>query len=135
MKSVRKLCIACVAGLTAVTGIAATSDSPPVENAPGAAGYPARPQAGDPMQAAPKATDPVAPATATLSDTEITMKVRSQLQAAKGLDTSGIKVSTKNGVVRLTGSVKSDKDRLTALNTTRSVSGISTVEDEMTVAK
>ena len=135
MKSVRKTCVACFAGLTAVGGIAATSDVSPVNAAPGAPGYAGGAQPADPMQAGPKATVPVTPVTDKLSDNQITMKVRSELRATEGIDTSGIKVSTTNGVVHLSGSVKSDKDRLTALNATRSVAGIITVEDEMKVAK
>lgn len=146
MKSVRKLCIAGVVGLATMTGvakplilIAATSNVPPVNSAPGAAGYPdpTGPKPGDPLQdrAAQNSTAPATPEASKIRDSEITMKVRAELRAASGLDTSGIKVSTSNGVVHLAGIVKSDSDRLTALNATRSVAGVSTVEDEMKVAR
>lgn len=135
MKSVRKLCVACFAGLTAVGGIAATSDVPPINTFPGTAGNAWGAPPADAMRAGPNSTGPITPATDKLSDNQITLNVKSALRATDGVDTSGIKVSTKNGVVHLSGSVKSDKDRLTALNSTRSVAGVSSVEDEMKVAK
>ncbi|AOZ08917.1 MULTISPECIES: BON domain-containing protein [Cupriavidus] len=68
-----------------------------------------------------------------LSDSAITIKVRVELIAAKGLDSTGIKVSTNNGVVHLGGKVKNDNDHLAALKAAVSVTGVDTVEDEMQV--
>ncbi|MGT2454032.1 BON domain-containing protein [Cupriavidus basilensis] len=62
---------------------------------------------------------PAEPATR-VSDNEITMKVRAELLATKGLKSNGIRVKTENGVVHLDGKVQSDSEKLTALNATRS---------------
>ncbi|WP_019447863.1 BON domain-containing protein [Cupriavidus sp. BIS7] len=68
-----------------------------------------------------------------LSDSAITMKVRVEMFAAKGLNSTGIKVSTNNGVVHLGGKVKDDNDHLAALKAAISVTGVNTVEDEIQV--
>ncbi len=147
MKLVQKLCMATVVSLAAVTGgakplssvgtlIAPTGDVPPVNSAPGTPGRPGGSQTGDTMQKDDRgAPAPTTPAADKRSDDAITMKVKAELLAAEGLNSSGIQVSTKNGVVHLGGKVKNDRDRLTALNTARSVAGVSTVKDGMQVAK
>lgn len=68
-----------------------------------------------------------------LSDSAITIKVKVELFAAKGLSSTGIQVSTNNGVVHLGGKVKNDSDHLTALKAAISVPGVNTVEDEIQV--
>jgi len=155
MKSVEKLCVATIVGLVAVTGgakslsgngtlFAAAGDAPPVTGAPGTSVY----DSGKAMQKEERgATSPAMPAApgtpaaesskgiTITTDSAITKKVEAQLLVTKDLNSTGIKVTTKNGVVHLGGNVKNDRERLSALNAARAVQGVSGVEDEMHVSK
>lgn len=150
MKPVQKLWVAAIVGMTAVAGhaaprqgngqlVAGPGDTAPAAGAPGMGGYPAGNQSGAAAPVNPRA-DPApmgmaAEMSGATSDRAITMNVKSQLLAEKGLTSSGIQVSTQDGVVRLSGTVKNDSERLTALNATRSVAGVKSVEDAMRVGK
>jgi len=155
MKSVEKLCVATIVGLVAVTGgakslsgngtlIAAAGDVPPATGTPSMPGY----DSGKAMPSGDRgATSPAIPAApgtpaaesskgiTITTDSAITKKVEAQLLVTKDLSPSGIKVTTKNGVVHLGGNVKNDRERLSALNAARAVQGVSGVEDEMHVSK
>lgn len=52
---------------------------------------------------------------------------------AKREDLKGIHVEVKNGVVRLTGTVPNEEDRLAAAVTARSVAGVRSVQDDLRV--
>ncbi|MGT2491779.1 BON domain-containing protein [Cupriavidus basilensis] len=78
---------------------------------------------------------PSAESSTKLSDSAITMKVKAELLAAKGLRPNGIRVRTENGVVYLDGRVQTDSEKLTALNAVRAVDGVQSVVDGMQVGK
>lgn len=81
------------------------------------------------LQVVPKQ---VAKATET-SDDNIQKAIDDKLQSRSELKDSSIDVEVAKGVARLTGSVASQSDRLLALATTRSVSGVRSVIDELKV--
>jgi hyperosmotically inducible periplasmic protein len=68
------------------------------------------------------------------SDANITKKVDKQLEDRSELKDGKIDVQVENGVARLTGSVASQSDRLIAMTTTRSVPGVRSVIDDLTVS-
>ncbi|SOZ38650.1 BON domain-containing protein [Cupriavidus neocaledonicus] len=96
--------------------------------------------ASQPVMAAP--TDaPAAPSstgrtaaprdTAAASDRAITAEVQARLASARTLDPARIRVSTTDGVVKLEGTVRDDKQRTMAMELARSVRGVSAVSDEL----
>jgi hyperosmotically inducible protein len=62
-------------------------------------------------------------------DEQVLDAVKKQLGARDSLEDSNIDVAVKNGVVRLTGTVASQGDRLTALTVARSTPGVGSVID------
>lgn len=68
-----------------------------------------------------------------VSDSVITVKVKAELAAAKGLESRHISVKTVNGTVHLTGSVPSEAQRTQAIQTVRGIEGVSSVADGLTV--
>jgi len=68
-----------------------------------------------------------------VDDTAITAKVKSALMAEPGLKSLKIDVDTKNATVTLSGSVDSDASRAKAKQVAQSVSGVSSVVDQLTV--
>jgi hyperosmotically inducible protein len=148
MKPVQKFCLACTIGLLAAsddtaaldlgTVVAATTDVSPMYSPAGTQG---RPQATS-ARALPKddpggmaTSAPSAESTAKLSDGAITTRVKAELLTARGGKSTGIQVSTENGVVHLVGKVQSDSEKLTILNTTRAVEGVQSVMDGLQVGK
>jgi hyperosmotically inducible protein len=83
--------------------------------------------AGDKMAAT---TDKVATA---VDDTAITTKVKAALLAEPGLKSLKIDVDTKNAAVTLSGSVDSAASKEKAKQVAGSVSGVTTVVDQLTV--
>lgn len=65
------------------------------------------------------------------SDRAITTEVRARLANARTLDPARIRVSTTDGVVRLEGTVRDDKQRTMAMDLARSVRGVTAVSDEL----
>lgn len=65
------------------------------------------------------------------SDRTITAEVQARLANARTLDPAKIRVSTTDGVVKLEGSVRDDKQRATAMELARSVRGVAAVSDEL----
>ncbi len=63
-----------------------------------------------------------------VSDTWITTKVKTELATTDGVDSMDISVHTVNGVVALSGTVKSDIERKKAVAAARSVKGVSKVD-------
>lgn len=71
---------------------------------------------------------------ATVTDTVITTKIKSRLMAKKRLDHSTIGVTTTNGVVTLQGAADSDENRELAESVAKSVSGVKSVDNSLTVS-
>ncbi|MDQ0142294.1 BON domain-containing protein [Cupriavidus necator] len=69
--------------------------------------------------------------TAAASDRAITAEVQARLANARTLDRAKIRVSTTDGVVKLEGTVRDDKQRTMAMELARSVRGVSAVSDEL----
>lgn len=61
------------------------------------------------------------------SDTWITSKVKSSLIANKDISGTSIKVETNQGVVSLSGTVKTDAERQLAIQTTKGIEGVKAV--------
>ncbi|WP_416051059.1 BON domain-containing protein [Cupriavidus basilensis] len=68
-----------------------------------------------------------------MSDTAITTKVKASLLEQKKLSSTHVHVRTREGVVRLTGSVPSATQRQTAADVTHAVSGVKSVENHLSV--
>jgi hyperosmotically inducible protein len=62
------------------------------------------------------------------ADAWITTKVKSEFATAKHLKASDISVSTNDGVVTLSGSVASDKQKTRAENIAKGVKGVKSVD-------
>ena len=69
-----------------------------------------------------------------VTDSALTTKVKTKLLATKDLKSTGIHVKTKDRVVNLTGSVPSVEQRQMAVETVRSVEGVSSVDDHLKVS-
>jgi hyperosmotically inducible periplasmic protein len=63
-----------------------------------------------------------------VDDTWITTKVKSKFAAAKGVKASDISVSTTDGVVTLTGTATSAKEKTRAEHLTKQVKGVKSVD-------
>jgi hyperosmotically inducible periplasmic protein len=70
---------------------------------------------------------------AVIDDATITTKVKSAVLAEPGLKTLQIDVDTKNGVVTLAGTVDSPALKERATQVTQGVSGVSSVNNNLTV--
>lgn len=105
--------------------------SPPIPRP--APGMPGRAE-GDREQRPAATTDLSAEMTKqSVSDSAITTKVKTKLLATKDLKATGIHVKTKNGTVNLSGSVPTKEQHQLAVDTTRSVEGVSSVNDKLKV--
>lgn len=69
-----------------------------------------------------------------VTDSWITMKVYSSLAFESGIDTNRIQVNTHNGVVTLSGTVRSEVEHQRILETTRSIVGVKKVLDKLQFA-
>jgi osmotically-inducible protein OsmY len=83
--------------------------------------------------AAPSSTGRTAASrdTEAVSDRAITAAVQARLANTRVLDRARIRVSTTDGVVKLEGTVRDDKQRTMAMELARSVRGVSAVSDEL----
>jgi len=70
-----------------------------------------------------------------ISDTTITTKVKASLLDQKKLSSMHIHVRTRDGVVRLTGSVPTATERRMATEVARGVTGVTSVENHLGVHK
>lgn len=68
-----------------------------------------------------------------VDDATITTKVKTSLLADKDTSGTAIKVETENGTVMLSGSVKSNEEKLRALELARQVDGVKDVKDQIQV--
>ncbi|SPA34954.1 BON domain-containing protein [Cupriavidus taiwanensis] len=103
--------LAVLAMAASAPGIAAPTDAPAAPSSTG-------------RTAAPRDT-------AAASDRAITAEVQARLANARTLDPGKIRVSTTDGVVKLEGTVRDDKQRTMAMELARSVRGVSAVSDEL----
>ncbi|GLC93004.1 hypothetical protein Tamer19_24120 [Cupriavidus sp. TA19] len=94
---------------------------------------PAVPAAPTDAPAAPSSTGRTAAPrdTEITSDRTITSEVQARLANARTLAPAKIRVSTTDGVVKLEGSVRDDKQRAMAMELARSVRGVTAVSDEL----
>ncbi|MGO4306946.1 BON domain-containing protein [Cupriavidus sp. RAF12] len=70
-----------------------------------------------------------------MSDTAVTTKVKAGLLDQKNLSSMHIHVRTREGVVRLTGSVPSTTERQMATEVAKGVSGVKKVENHLGIHK
>ena len=68
-----------------------------------------------------------------VDDTGITTRVKARFIEDKQVDASSIRVETLNGTVMLSGFAKNDNEKFIAGNLARTVSGVKTVMNEITV--
>ena len=68
-----------------------------------------------------------------VDDAWITTKVKSEMVADKDVKAHKIEVDTKNGIVRLTGTVESWQEANKATDIARSVKGVTAVENDIRV--
>lgn len=73
-------------------------------------------------------------ATQDITDTAITAGVKAKLALARDLDSSDITVATANGTVTLTGSVNDAAARSAAETATRSIAGVTSVNNRLSVS-
>lgn len=69
------------------------------------------------------------------SDDKLTEAVRKRFAERESLSDSDIDVATENGVVRLTGTVASQRDRVTALTLARNTHGVRSVLDDLELTR
>jgi hyperosmotically inducible protein len=74
-------------------------------------------------------------ANAAVDDSSITAEVKANLFADASLKGSKIKVQTKEGVVSLSGTVKTPKAKETAAAIAKAVTGVKSVKNKITVKK
>jgi len=70
-----------------------------------------------------------------VQDDGLTDAVQARLDAHTELEKADISIEVKNGVVRLTGVVKSQRDRLTALTVASATPGVTSVVDGLQIEK
>jgi hyperosmotically inducible protein len=77
---------------------------------------------------------PMTEAGEAITDSWITTKVKADLLATDGVTGTGINVDTKDGVVTLTGKVKSKAEADKAVSVARGIKGVTKVESELTAS-
>lgn len=68
-----------------------------------------------------------------MSDAAITTKVKSKLLATKDIKSLSISVTTNEGIVTLTGNVKTNMQKTKAVKVASKVKGVKSVKDELVV--
>lgn len=76
---------------------------------------------------------PPAPATDPPDDLALSTRVREALSAQQQLNAGGIQVENHTGVVELSGTVATDAQRESAVQTARRVEGVKSVKDSLKV--
>ncbi|MFJ4290674.1 BON domain-containing protein [Cupriavidus sp. NPDC089707] len=139
--SARGVKLACVAAaLAAAAGAAQALDksglifiaadntpAAPVNSAPGMPGRPDSDRGASADMGADKAKQAV-------EDGAITTKIKTKLLTTKDLKSTGIHVKTKNGTVEVGGTVPSQQQHDLALDTIRSVEGVTSINDNLKVS-
>lgn len=67
------------------------------------------------------------------SDTVITTEAKGKLLAADNVPSMDISVKTEQGIVHLTGTVKSEDQKTKAENVVRSINGVKNVQNDLIV--
>ena len=67
-------------------------------------------------------------------DEDIEREVKKALDTRSGLSDARIKVDVKNGVARLTGTVRAEHDRVSAALAARSAPGVRSVQDDLLIS-
>lgn len=67
------------------------------------------------------------------SDTVITTEAKGKLMAADNIPSMNISVKTEQGVVHLTGNVKTEDQKTKAESVVRSINGVKNVQNDLTV--
>ena len=67
-------------------------------------------------------------------DEDIEREVKKALDTRSGLSDARIKVDVKNGVARLTGTVRAEHDRVSAAVAARSAPGVRSVQDDLQIS-
>lgn len=70
-----------------------------------------------------------------VDDSAITAEVKSKILTAESLKDEKIKVSTINGVVKITGTVKTKQAKGAVTKITKSVKGVKSVSNQLTIEK
>jgi osmotically-inducible protein OsmY len=70
-----------------------------------------------------------------MRDTDITTKVKAAFVMEKGLKSTDISVNTTDGVVTLTGTTDSQKGIDMAVDKAKSIEGVKSVDNKLTVKK
>jgi osmotically-inducible protein OsmY len=70
---------------------------------------------------------------AAVSDSAITTKVKAKFAADKGVSATNIHVDTDNGVVKLTGTAKSQDEAMKAADIAKATEGVASVDNEIRV--
>ncbi len=68
------------------------------------------------------------------SDALITTEVKAKLMATENIPSMDISVKTEQGVVNLTGSVKSDEQKTKAESVVKVIKGVKSVQNDLSVA-
>ena len=88
-----------------------------------------------PVAAAQPAATEAAPGTATATtDTAITQAVKEKLLLQPETSSGTISVDTHDGVVTLTGTVKSAQEKEQVIQTARNIQGVQRVEDKLSIS-
>ena len=74
-------------------------------------------------------------ATGFLSDTALTTKIKSKMSLDDHVEARNVHVSTTNGVITLTGTVRSSAERTRAVALARDTKGVKSVVDQMLEAR
>ncbi|MCY0853347.1 BON domain-containing protein [Cupriavidus sp. D39] len=117
-------------GFMRIAADTTTTQAAPMNSAPGTPGRAEGDREQRPAAANAMSADK---AEQVVDDSTITTKVKTKLLATKDLKSTGIHVKTKNGTVNLSGSVPTKEQHQLAVDATRSVEGVSSVNDQLKV--
>ncbi|TDB48178.1 BON domain-containing protein [Photorhabdus khanii] len=70
-----------------------------------------------------------------MDDSAITAKIKSELLAEKGINSTGIAVKTEKGVVYISGFVKSEQQSRKVLDVISKVKGVKSIQNGLTIKK
>lgn len=68
-----------------------------------------------------------------MADSKVTLAVKSKLLADRTVKSTGISVTTNNGIVELTGTIPSQEEKLRAEQIVSRVNGVKSVKNNLTV--
>jgi hyperosmotically inducible protein len=94
---------------------------------------PAKPSTSNTNAKAPAKPAAAKPAAAPVDDATITAAVKAKLSKTPSLKTASLNAASKDGVVTLTGSVKTGGLKGVATNVAKSVKGVKKVDNQITV--